>query len=291
MGVRGLACVAIATALASHVGAEEAAAPSLLTLEGVYTGEVMSSVDGGLREGTRYLDNVDLMLSLDGAVAFGIEGLSFFAYGLYDNGGAISGDLVGDAQGVSNIEADAAVRLYELWVNQDLGFASVRVGLYDLNTEFDAIDTAGLFVNPSHGIGPDYAQSGLNGPSIFPVTSLGVRLAAPIGGSLLKFAALDGVPGDPAHPKRTSIRFDEGDGALLAWEMERAWEAGLRAASVRGDTPRASSAPATRSPACRVRFAAATAASTRSSRARSGARRTASRASPASCASASRTIA
>ena len=51
----------------------------------------------------------------------------------------------------------------------------------------------------------------------------------PIAGSLVKFAALDGVPGDPAHPKRTSIRFDEGDGALLAWEVERAFEAGPRA--------------------------------------------------------------
>jgi porin len=51
----------------------------------------------------------------------------------------------------------------------------VKIGLYDLNSEFDVIEAAALFLNPSHGIGPDFAQSGRNGPSIFPVTSLAIR--------------------------------------------------------------------------------------------------------------------
>ena len=34
---------------------------------------------------------------------------------------------------------------------------SVLTCLYNLNSEFDVIETAGLFINSSHGIGPDYS--------------------------------------------------------------------------------------------------------------------------------------
>src|SRR3546814_3364842 len=35
---------------------------------------------------------------------------------------------------------------------------------------------AGLFIGSPHGIGTDFAQSGQNGPSIFPSTSLAARV-------------------------------------------------------------------------------------------------------------------
>lgn len=206
---------------------EEAERPPRISLEGDFAADLFSNVDGGLREGTRYLDLASLTLAVDGA-ALGIEGLTLSATGQMNHGGEVTEDLVGAAQGVDNADAPSAARLYELWAEQETRFAALRFGLYDLNSEFDAIEIAGLFLNPSHGIGADYAQSGANGPSIFPVTSLGGRLHVPIGRTSLRFAALDGVPGDPSHPKRTSIRFDEGDGALLAWELDRAWESGLR---------------------------------------------------------------
>src|SRR3546814_14116465 len=91
----------------------------------------------------------------------------------YNNGRSIS-DLAGDVQAVSNIETGVrALRLYEAWIDQKIGdAASVRIGLYDLNSEFDALDTAGFFVSSTHGIGTDFAQSGRNGPPLFPATSL-----------------------------------------------------------------------------------------------------------------------
>ena len=209
----------------------EESAPRGITIEGAWTGEVFGNARGGVERGARHLSNADLTLALDGA-AFGAEGFKLFAYGLYDDGGAISGDLVGDAQGVSNIEADPAARLYELWAEQAFSFGSLRFGLYDLNSEFDAIETAGLFLGASHGIGPDFSQSGLNGPSIFPVTSLAGRLALHVGPAVLRFAALDGVPGDPSHPKRTTIRFERGDGALLVGEVD--YSVGERARAALG---------------------------------------------------------
>lgn len=51
----------------------------------------------------------------------------------------------------------------------------MRIGLYDLNSEFDALDDAGLFINSAFGVGTDIGLTGVNGPSIFPVTSLAVR--------------------------------------------------------------------------------------------------------------------
>jgi len=208
----------------SHIHApgeiEESHGPLLLQI--TYTGEVMGNVAGGWRRGARYLDNLDLVLEADLERLAGWTGAQLHVYGLYNNGRSIS-DLAGDTQAVSNIETGVrALRLYEAWIDQKIGdAASIKLGLYDLNSEFDAIDTAGFFVSSPNGIGTDFAQSGLNGPSIFPSTSLAARVAiAPAEGWTVRAALLDGVPGDPDHPARTAIRLGHGDGALAVGEVE-----------------------------------------------------------------------
>lgn len=190
--------------------------------EVVYTAELMGNVAGGVERGTRYLDNVDIIFEADLDRMVGWSGAQLWLYGLYNNGNSIS-DLVGDAQAVSNIETGTrAIRLYEAWIDQKFGdVASLRVGLYDLNSEFDALDASGLFVSSPHGIGTDFAQSGQNGPSIFPSTSLAVRVAfAPAEGWTVRAAIFDGVPGDPARPGRTAVKLGKGDGALMVGEVE-----------------------------------------------------------------------
>src|SRR5256885_13040871 len=53
--------------------------------------------------------------------------------------------FTGDAQGVSNIEATRAARLFELWSEWAIGAdESLRVGLYDFNSEFDSNATGAL---------------------------------------------------------------------------------------------------------------------------------------------------
>ncbi|MBJ7438070.1 MAG: carbohydrate porin [Sphingopyxis sp.] len=193
-----------------------------LLLQFTYTGEVIGNAAGGLRRGTRYLDNLDIVLEANMEELVGWEGAHVHVYGLYNNGKSIS-DLVGDTQAVSNIETGtSALRLYEAWIDQKISDQlSLRVGLYDLNSEFDALDAAGLFVSSPNGIGTDFAQSGQNGPSIFPSTSLAARLAVtPAEGWTVRAAVLDGVPGDPAHPSRTTIKLGHGDGALLVGEVQ-----------------------------------------------------------------------
>ena len=196
---------------------------STIELSAVYTADVWSNVRGGVRRGSRYLDNLDVTLVVDAERAFGWRGATLFAYGLYNNGTRFSEDLVGDAQGISNIETGVrAARLYEAWIEQRFASdrASLKFGLYDLNSEFDAIESAALFLNPSHGIGPDFSQSGLNGPSIFPTTSLALRGDLKVAENwLVRAAILDGVPGDPDRPTRTTIKLGKGDGALAVAEL------------------------------------------------------------------------
>ena len=192
-----------------------------VTVSAVYTADIRSNVDGGGKRGTRYLDNLDLQVAIDADRLIGWHGARLFAYGIYNNGVSLSG-LAGDVQTISNIETKVrAARLFEAWVEQDIGdSASVKGGLYNLNSEFDTTQSGGLFLISSHGIGPDFSQSGRNGPSIFPVTSLAIRGEVKLGEHWLgRLAVLDGVPGDPEHPRRTAIKMSGRDGALIVSEV------------------------------------------------------------------------
>jgi len=91
------------------------------------------------------------------------------------------------------------------------------IGRYDLNSEFYRLQLASLFLNSSFGIGPEFSQSGLEGPSIFPNTSVGARFAIkPIEEIVLRTAALDGVPVDRSNGTRAL--FAQGDGVLAVTE-------------------------------------------------------------------------
>ncbi|WP_081837014.1 carbohydrate porin [Iodidimonas nitroreducens] len=202
---------------------EEAKSEPAFLLETVYTGEIWSLARGGLNKGVSYLHNVDLMLTADMEKAVGWDGGMLFLYGLHTNQSSFSDKRVGDFQVVSNIDSGSVFRLFEAWYEQSLadGALSLKAGLYDLNTEFDVTETGGLFINSSHGIGPDFSQAGENGPSIFPSTSLAFRLQyQPAENWLIRAAVLDGVPNNSDRPKRQAIRFGAGEGILLVGEIE-----------------------------------------------------------------------
>ncbi|MBB6124028.1 carbohydrate porin [Sphingobium subterraneum] len=200
-----------------------------LLVEVAYTGEAMANVSGGASRGTEYLDNLDVVLEADMERLIGLPATQLHVYGLYNNGASISAH-VGDSFATSNIEADSRhrFRLYEAWVQHQITPSlSLKAGLYDLNSEFDALETSGLFVGSAHGIGVDISQTGQNGPSIFPVTSLAVRVEKQLtSGVKLRAAVLDGVPGNPDRPGRTTIRFNRGDGLLTIGEVELPLEEG-----------------------------------------------------------------
>ena len=88
-----------------------------------------------------------------------------------------------------------------------------------MNSEFDVQKTSLAFLNPSQGIGPDISLTGKNGPSIFPTTSLSLRIKyQQESGYYAQAAIFDGVPGDPNNPSGNHIILRKEDGALLAAE-------------------------------------------------------------------------
>ncbi len=190
-----------------------------MEFELVYSAVPLYNFEGGVDQGFVYIDNIDVTATvhLDQLMEWN-ESLSLFIYGLGNNGGKAT-ELMGDFQVAANIEAPQSYRIFEVWLQQNFlnDHFSVLTGLYDLNSEFDVLTPATVFINSSFGIGAEYAQTGLNGPSIFPVSSLGVRLSASINKYIkLKLAMLDAVPGDPSDPTRNNIKLE--DGALIAFE-------------------------------------------------------------------------
>jgi len=185
-----------------------ARAADVITPHLLYNIAAVSNISGGAKTGAVGVGAAHLQFLIDGA-PLGAPDFSVFVDGLVTHGGAPD-VLVGDAQGVSNITAPPAHRLYEGWVQYAHGGFSVLAGKYDLNSEFYRLSSAGLFLNSSFGIGPEYALSGVAGPSIFPDPSLGLRFAyKPADDMVLRVAVLNERAPDQAG----------GDGALVIGEV------------------------------------------------------------------------
>lgn len=166
------------------------------------------------------LDNLDIKLNIDIEKSAGIKGASALLQILSNRGdkpGAHSNRL---PHGLDNIETPSngnTTKLYQAWLQQLFldERISLLAGLYDLNSEFYATESSGIFIHPTFGIGAEMAGTGKNGPSIFPTTSFGLRLKTiPSAGYYLQLVTLDGVPGDPNNPQGTHVQFNEGDGTL-----------------------------------------------------------------------------
>jgi porin len=196
---------------------------------GLLTADVLSDVAGGLKPGLKLLGKASMSAAYDGSQD-GHDGLSGIVSAQYVHGGHISGRNVGDVQGVTNIEAFSALRLYELWLSRDYGGGhGWKAGLIDLNVDFDTQNVGALFLNSADGIGPEFAHSGLNGPSIFPTTALGLDgYFRPNPDLTIRVGLFDGTAGSPDHPGAFAVRLSGKDGVLGVVQAERRFENGLR---------------------------------------------------------------
>lgn len=180
------------------------------------------NTSGGVETGGGYVGNIDLTFDFDMASLVGWNGAQFFFYGLGNHGDSPT-EFSGDMQGPSNIETGMEYfKLYEAWFQQNLfdDKLSLLFGLHDLNSEFYASDPAGLFLNSSQGIGTEMAQTGANGPSIFPVAGLAARIMIqPVENVYINAAAYDAVSGDPDAPETTYVDFAFDEGFLAVAEL------------------------------------------------------------------------
>ena len=186
-----------------------------------YITDVLSVVDGGARRGTMLLGRADVTIEVKGE-AVGLPGVVFFVDVLAVQKSGFSDRFVGDGQVVSNVEADSAVRPIEAWLAVPFGGGvTAKAGLIDLNTEFDVQSVGAMFLNSSHGIGPDFSQSGVNGPSIFPAAASAAMLRLERDGWKARLGAFDGIAGSRANPRRAALRVPGTTGALIVGEVDR----------------------------------------------------------------------
>lgn len=183
-----------------------ACADQLLQFGAVYTGDVMSSWSDTVNGRARYLDSTSFTLDADLAQLMGGTGPIVHA-DLNVTSGASANDDVGTLQGVDNIEVGRPrTRIYELWAEQSLfsGKLSARAGFQEINSEFEATDSAGLLMNASFGLSPELSATGSNGPSTYPSTAPGLRLLASVNDSVDVLAAAFNADalgiGDPGGP-------------------------------------------------------------------------------------------
>ena len=193
-----------------------------VTLEVVLKADVLSNRSGGIRRGTKYMDNWDVKLLADADKLWGWTNTKGFVQVISNHGGKLNATHVGSFMGVDNIEVNTnTTKLFHAWLERsffDEKF-SFRAGLYPVDSEFYVTDATGVFLHPTGGMAAEVAQTGVNGPSIFPTSSFGFRaLWQPTAKLYLQAALVDGVPGDPNNPRGTHIRFDRGDGTLAIME-------------------------------------------------------------------------
>lgn len=185
------------------------------TVSANYITDLIGNASGGVERGANWMGRLDLTIA-SGDRLFGIDG----AHARFDmmllHGGGFSADRTGDGQVLSNIDAPHAIRPFEAWISVPLTpRLRAKAGLVDLNSEFDQQDVGGLFLNSSFGIGPDLSQSGLDGPSIFPVTAPGMVLAYEPAGWSARLGVFDALAGDPQDLHRVLPDSFGRHGALL----------------------------------------------------------------------------
>jgi porin len=189
-----------------------------------YTGDLRRNTTGGLAVGNAYSDLLDLGATWSTTSLFSDARFTTNLSVMHVGGDEISGDFVGDMHGVNNIEAPDAWHLYEFWSEWSFGGranTSLRLGVLDLNADFDTPVTSGLFVGSPHGIGTDLSQTGGNGPAIWPVTGIGIRLAGEFTEGLhWRVGAFEGTPGDDDEASFAAFDVARSEGSLLIGEME-----------------------------------------------------------------------
>jgi porin len=193
-----------------------------VTLDVALKADVLSNLSGGLKRGTQYMDNWDVKLLADTDKLWGWTNTRAFVQLISNHGGKLNRDYVGSFMGVDNIEANTnTTKFFHAWLETDFFDEqfSILAGLYPVDSQFYVTDATAVFLHPTGGMAAEVAQTGVNGPSIFPTSSLGVRaIWRPTPKFYFQAALVDGVPGDPNNPHGTHVRFDRGDGTLAIME-------------------------------------------------------------------------
>jgi porin len=201
-----------------------------------YNSDVNADLQGGQRTGAAYLQRIGLIADADLGQLLGWQGAKAHASVHAINGRGLSTNYVGNILTVSGLEAEPALRLFNLWIEQDLGRgASLRVGQFTAAQEFMISGTASLFVNSTFGWPGSFATDLPSGGPAYPLAAPGARLAAKLDKRTSARIAM--FAGDPAGPGKGDPQRRDLHG-LNAWGFKGApFVIGEIVRSVGGDDP------------------------------------------------------
>lgn len=186
--------------------------------------DVLSNVSGGIKRGTAWLGHTEARVRMNLEKLWGWDATTAYIHYHSQLGSKLNTHYVGAFVGVDNIEAGTnTAQFFHAWMQKNFADdrLSVLAGIYPIDSEFYVTDTSGVFIEPPYGMANDMAQSGRNGPPIFPIGALAVRVKyiSPGKNFYLQGALTDGVPGDPNNPHGTHVKLGHGDGTLSIIEF------------------------------------------------------------------------
>ncbi|GHB90498.1 carbohydrate porin [Cerasicoccus arenae] len=181
------------------------------------TGQFLANVDGGYDDDSAWEILIDFGLEVDLEKLVGWTGGAFFINAFYFHGNDLSGNGIGDFNGVSNIYTGTDVNVFNLYASQSLfeGRLYLKAGQIAADDDFMAADTALIFINSCFG--PILTESGNIAAPIYP-------LAAP--GALVNYEPFEGwqvlgavYAGDagPNQPSNHGFEWRTGGSAGWAW--------------------------------------------------------------------------
>lgn len=193
-----------------------------VVVDASYRWDMLRVASGGIRRGGRPVSHFDVKVKGDLEKVAGWEGATAYVNLIYDGGGKTNRDFLGSQLGITNTEvAVSTSRFFHAWIEKAFadGQWSLLGGLYPIDSEFQVLESAGLFVQPPYGPTPELSLT--RGPSIFNNPAFGLRAKWQSEDRTLYVAGavLDGVPGDPQRPKGTHIKFNQGDGTMQIAEI------------------------------------------------------------------------
>jgi porin len=195
-----------------------------IDVEFTHKSDVMANASGGIKRGATLMGHTEARIKMDLEKLWGLNTTTAYFHYHSQLGSKFNSSHVGSFVGVDNIEASTnTAQFAHAWLQKSFSADSLSVlaGLYSIDSEFYVTDTTGVFIEPPYGMANDLAQSGQNGPPIFPIGALAVRAkyTTPSKNVYLQGTLTDGVPGDPNNPHGTHIQLNKGEGTLSVVEF------------------------------------------------------------------------
>jgi porin len=160
-------------------------------------GDAFDNPSGGVKQGPGYDGRFAAIMDGDLQKLAGWSGAKVHAsvHGIF--GTQFSVANLDNLMLVSNVEAPPTVRLFNLWIEQDLtGRISLRAGQFTAAQEFIVSKNADLFVNSTFGWPMLNTQNLPSGGPNYPEAALGARLQVTFNDQFILRAAI--FDGDPA---------------------------------------------------------------------------------------------